>query len=175
VIAQEPPAAAFVLTSRRRLLALGLAATCASAFAHGNDAHSGPNLHPVTTAFGQTGDPGKVSRTIEVRMDDRMRFVPDRIDVKRGETVRLRVANRGKVLHELVIGTEPELREHAELMKRFPTMEHDEPFLAHVAPGKTGEIVWQFTQAGTFRFACLVPGHTWNDLASGMVGTIVVR
>jgi uncharacterized cupredoxin-like copper-binding protein len=108
-------------------------------------------------------------------MDDRMRFVPDRIEVKRGETVRLRVANRGQVMHELVIGTEAELREHAELMKRFPNMEHDEPFMAHVAPGRRGEIVWQFTQAGTFRFACLVPGHTWNDLASGMVGTIVVR
>jgi uncharacterized cupredoxin-like copper-binding protein len=147
-----------------------------AAVAHGVQEHgSGPNLHPVSTAFGQTGDPARVSRTIEVRMDDRMRFVPDRIEVKRGETVRLRVANRGQVMHELVIGTEPELREHAELMKRFPTMEHDEPFMAHVAPGKQGEIVWQFTQAGTFRFACLVPGHTWNDLAAGMVGTIVVR
>jgi uncharacterized cupredoxin-like copper-binding protein len=147
-----------------------------AAVAHGDQDHgSAPNLHPVATAFGQTGDPGKVSRTIDVRMDDRMRFVPDRIEVKRGETVRLRVANRGQVMHELVIGTEAELREHAELMKRFPNMEHDEPFMAHVAPGRRGEIVWQFTQAGTFRFACLVPGHTWNDLASGMVGTIVVR
>jgi uncharacterized cupredoxin-like copper-binding protein len=175
VTSREAPAAARLRPAQRGLLALVLAAASVGVFAHGDDAHSGPNLHPVATAFGQTGDPGKVSRTIEVRMDDRMRFVPDRIEVKRGETVRLRVANRGQVMHELVIGTEPELREHAELMKRFPNMEHDEPFMAHVAPGRKGEIVWQFTQAGTFRFACLVPGHTWNDLASGMVGTIVVR
>jgi uncharacterized cupredoxin-like copper-binding protein len=74
-----------------------------------------------------------------------------------------------------VIGTESELIEHAELMKRFPTMEHDEPFMAHVPPGKSGEIVWQFTQPGAFRFACLMPGHAWSDLSEGMVGTIVVR
>ena len=160
-----------------RTLAVGIACLFASAaLAHSDSPHaSGPNLHPVTTAFGRTGDPKKVTRTIVFDMTDDMRFKPNHITVKRGDTLRFRAVNRGKVMHELVIGTESELIEHAELMKRFPTMEHDEPFMAHVPPGRSGEIVWQFTQPGTFRFACLMPGHTWNDLSNGMVGTIVVR
>ena len=156
--------------------ALLIVAFTSSALAHGDAPHAGgPNLHPVKTAFGRTGNPKQVSRTIVFDMTDDMRFRPDHITVKRGETLRFRAVNRGKVMHELVIGTEHELIEHAELMKRFPTMEHDEPFMAHVQPGTSGEIVWQFTEAGTFRFACLMPGHAWNDLREGMVGTIVVR
>jgi uncharacterized cupredoxin-like copper-binding protein len=160
-----------------RSLAIGIACVCASAaLAHSDAPHAGgPNLYPMTTAFGRTGDPKKITRTIVFDMTDDMRFKPSHITVKRGDTLRFRAVNRGKVMHELVIGTESELIEHAELMKRFPTMEHDEPFMAHVPPGKTGEIVWQFTQPGTFRFACLMPGHSWNDLRDGMVGTIVVR
>ena len=45
-------------------------------------------------------------------------------------------------MHEFVIGTKKELDEHAALMLKFPDMEHDEPYMAHVAPGKTGEIIW---------------------------------
>ena len=154
-----------------------IAATFAgTVLAHAVAPHaSGPNLHPVTTAFGRTGDPKKVARTIVLDMTDDMRFTPRHIDVKHGETLRFQVVNRGEVIHEFVIGTERELIEHAELMKRFPKMEHDEPFMAHVPPGGRGEIVWQFTQPGSFRFACLMPGHAWNDLRDGMVGTIVVR
>jgi uncharacterized cupredoxin-like copper-binding protein len=69
-----------------------------------------------------------------------------------------------------VIGTERELKEHAALMQKFPKMEHDEPYMAHVAPGRTGEIVWLFNRAGEFEFACLIPGH----FEAGMVGKIKV-
>ena len=103
-------------------------------------------------------------------MGDDMRFTPDRIDVRRGETLRLRVRNTGKVMHEFVIGTQAENAKHAELMIKFPNMEHDEPYMAHVAPGQTGEIVWTFNRAGTFEFACLIAGH----YQAGMVGTINV-
>jgi uncharacterized cupredoxin-like copper-binding protein len=123
------------------------------------------------TPFGQEGDPQKVTRTIRVRMDDRMRFVPSTVNVKRGETVRFVVANEGAVLHEMVIGTPRALKEHAELMKKHPGMEHDEPHMAHVKPGAAGEIVWQFTRTGAFQFACLVPGH----FDAGMVGKVVVK
>jgi uncharacterized cupredoxin-like copper-binding protein len=74
------------------------------------------------------------------------------------------------VIHEFVLGTREELDAHAALMKRFPTMEHDEPYMVHVAPGKTGEIIWTFNRAGEFDFACLIPGH--YDL--GMVGKVKV-
>jgi len=39
-----------------------------------------------------------------------------------------------------------------------------------VAPGKTGTLVWQFTNAGEFNYGCLVPGH----FEAGMVGKISV-
>jgi uncharacterized cupredoxin-like copper-binding protein len=123
------------------------------------------------TAFGREGDPKKVTRTVRVDMSDAMRFTPAKITVKRGETIRFIPANKGKVLHEMVIGTPDELKKHAELMKRFPEMEHEEAYMAHVQPGKSGEIVWQFTNTGDFQFACLIPGH----FEAGMVGKVTVK
>jgi uncharacterized cupredoxin-like copper-binding protein len=98
-------------------------------------------------------------------------FRPARIEVREGETVRFVMRHRGRVTHEFVSGTKAELEAHAELMKKHPGMEHDEPYMAHVAPGKTGEIVWTFNRAGEFDFACLIPGH----YDAGMVGRVVVR
>jgi uncharacterized cupredoxin-like copper-binding protein len=103
-------------------------------------------------------------------MLDAMRFSPDHIDLKQGETVRFRVRNDGQVLHEFVIGTRTKNDEHAALMVRFPNMEHDEPYMAHVPPGQTGEIVWTFNRAGEFDFACLMAGH----YQAGMIGKISV-
>jgi uncharacterized cupredoxin-like copper-binding protein len=123
------------------------------------------------TAFGQEGDPARVSRTIKVDMGDNMRFTPSVITVRKGETVKFVVRNGGRVLHEMVLGTKEALQEHAELMKKFPEMEHAEANMAHVKPGQRGEIVWQFTQAGEFEFACLQPGH----FEAGMVGKVVVK
>lgn len=74
-------------------------------------------------------------------------------------------------LHEMVLGTPQELRQHAELMKMFPTMEHADANMAHVKPGARGEIVWQFTQAGEYQFACLIPGH----FEAGMTGKVAVK
>jgi len=56
-------------------------------------------------------------------------------------------------------------------MRKHPNMEHDEPYMAHVSPGKKGQIVWTFNRAGEFEFACLIPGH----FEAGMIGRIVVR
>ena len=156
----------------QRLIAAAAGALFAAVVqAHSPQAHGhGPNLDMVEKPFGRTGDPKKVTRTIDVEMLDTMRFKPDRITVRQGDTVRLRVRNAGKVLHELVVGTDQELREHAELMKKHPGMEHDEPYMSHVDPGKRGEIVWQFTQPGEFKFACLIPGH----FEAGMIGRITV-
>ena len=123
------------------------------------------------TAFGRVGAPGKATRTIRLEMADTMRFTPAHIVVKRGETVRLVATNRGAVLHELVLGTPDELRRHAEMMRKSPGMKHDEAHMVHVRPGKTGQIVWQFTEPGEFQFACLIPGH----FEAGMVGRVTVE
>jgi plastocyanin len=90
--------------------------------------------------------------------------------VKLGETIKFIIQNNGKILHEFVIGTKKELDEHAAMMVKFPNMEHDEPYMAHVAAGKKGEIIWQFNKAGDFDFACLIAGH----YQAGMVGKIKV-
>jgi uncharacterized cupredoxin-like copper-binding protein len=153
-------------------LSLILSVAAASVGAHGTEAHEsrGPNLDPVTTPFGKTGDPKKVTRTLQVDMADSMRFTPAALTVRQGDTIRFVVRNQGKVLHEMVIGTDEDLRSHAEMMRKHPTMEHDAPYMAHVAAGKRGEMVWQFTEVGEFKFACLIPGH----FEAGMVGTIKV-
>ena len=127
--------------------------------------------HAEQHPFGRASDPAKAKRTITVDMSDQMRFTPDKLEVNRGDTVRIVVRNGGKINHEMVLGTDQTLHEHAEVMKKFPGMEHEEPYMAHVDPGKEYVMGWQFTDAGTFSFGCLIPGH----FDAGMKGTIVVR
>jgi len=121
--------------------------------------------------FGKPGDPRRAKRTVTVDMSDKMRFMPAVVTVKQGDIVRFVVKNRGQVMHEMVLGTMRALEEHAALMRKHPDMEHDEPYMAHVAPGRTGEIGWQFTRPGEFFYACLVPGH----FEAGMVGKVIVQ
>lgn len=151
------------------------AAFAVGAFAHGDDEHAAPRQYDASkvkpTDFGQEGNPKQVTKTIKVDMTDSMRFTPADLTVKRGETVKFVVHNKGQVQHEMVLGTKQALKEHAELMKKFPEMEHADANMAHVKPGKAGEIVWQFTKAGEFQFACLQPGH----FEAGMVGQITVK
>jgi uncharacterized cupredoxin-like copper-binding protein len=120
--------------------------------------------------WGIAGDAKQVKRSIDIKMLDSMRFSPDMVNAKLGETIRFVVKNTGAVMHEFVIGTKKENDEHAALMIKFPNMEHSEPYMAHVAPGKIGEIIWTFNRAGHFEFACLIAGH----YQSGMIGTIKV-
>ena len=156
------------------ILAAALACLLAAGAVQAHGDRHGKAAGPVRMEqkeWGIAGDPKAVVRTIEIRMSDKMRFTPDRIEVGEGETIRLVHRNGGKILHEFVIGTKPELEAHAELMLKFPGMEHDEPYMAHVGAGKRGEIVWHFNRAGEFDFACLIPGH----YQAGMFGKIVVK
>ena len=122
-------------------------------------------------ALGEPGDAMKVTRTMEVDMNDAMRYTPSTIAIKRGETVKFVVKNNGRVKHEMVLGSIAELKEHAALMVKFPEMEHVDPNQVSVEPGKSGELVWKFTKPGTFDFACLQPGH----FEAGMRGKIAVK
>lgn len=152
-----------------------LASVAAMALAHGDAQHaSRRRWDPAKveeTAFGRAGNPAAVDRTVSIDASDSMRFKPDKVSVARGQTVRFVLRNRGHLLHEMVLGTAQALEEHAALMRKFPDMEHAEPNMVHVKPAASGEIVWQFTRAGEFRFACLQPGH----YEAGMVGTVVVK
>lgn len=148
----------------KKLFAMALFAAL-SIPAHAAGEHAGGH------AFGRPGDPAKVSRTIEVAMSDDMRFAPSTIRVKAGETVRFFLRNRGKLPHEFVLGSQAELAAHAAEMRSQPHMQHHDPNMATVAPGRMGGLIWQFDRPGTYDFACLVPGH----LEAGMVGRIEVE
>lgn len=138
--------------------------------AHGTQPHRA-DLPREQQPFGIAGEPSRVGRTVQIDMGDDMRFKPDRIRVREGETLRLRIRNRGRLMHELVIGSAQSLAEHAELMRRFPNMEHAEAHMAHVAPGREAELLWHFNRAGSFEFACLIDGH----FQAGMRGTLIVE
>jgi uncharacterized cupredoxin-like copper-binding protein len=122
------------------------------------------------SSIGEPGIAAKVSRTILVDAADSMRFTPSNISVKKGETIRFVIKNTGKVPHEFSLGTEKELLEHYEVMKKFPNMEHDEANKVSIKPGKQGEVIWRFTKPGVVNFACLHVGH----YDAGMKGVVKV-
>ena len=134
---------------------------------HGNDT----NLKGVEKAFG-TYDPNmQPTRIIDVVMRDNMRFAPDLIKVKKGEIIEFRHINYGHLMHEFILGTVTSLNAHAKMMRKSPNMEHNKPYMAHVAPGESVTLIWKFSEAGQFTFACLVPGH----YEAGMKGIIIVE
>ena len=156
-------------------IALALLLAAGVAQAHGDAGHGARARAAAPAAkeqkpWGIAGDARHARRTIVIEMSDDMRFTPDRIEVRQGETVRFRVRNKGAMLHEMVLGTKEELDAHAALMRKFPQMEHDEPYMAHVKPAAAGELVWNFNRPGEFEYACLVDGH----YQAGMKGRISV-
>jgi plastocyanin len=79
-----------------------------------------------------------VTRTVDVRMLDTMRFEPALVHVRAGETVRFAARNVGAMEHELVIGTAPEIKEHAELMRAGSAHNHQGGAAIKVAPRGNG-------------------------------------
>jgi uncharacterized cupredoxin-like copper-binding protein len=123
---------------------------------------------------GRPGDPKKPARVVNIKMFEgsgKMGYQPARIEVRRGEQIRFVLQNDGEEDHEFVLATAAENRKHAELMKKRPDMEHDDPNGKRLVPHGNGEIVWKFTKRGEFEFACLIPGH----YEKGMFGKIVVK
>jgi len=148
-------------------LALALTITLTGPVAQAAGQHAGGHDE---SAIGEPGKAANVTRTVQIDMSDAMRYTPSSIDARQGETIRFVIKNSGKVKHELVLGTEKELLEHYEQMKKFPEMEHDDPKMVTVAPGKTGQVIWKFSKAGKIDFACLQPGH----YDAGMKGAVAV-
>ncbi len=157
------------------LTILGVSSSISLAGA-GVQGHSHGDSHGANaeTAFGQAGDPKKPARIINVTMretDGKMLFVPNAIEVKKGEQIRFMLRNNGELDHEIILATFEENQKHAIKMQKNPDMEHDDANAKRLAPKKMAEMVWQFTKAGEFDFACLIPGHR----EAGMHGKITVR
>ncbi|AXK82216.1 copper resistance protein [Pseudolabrys taiwanensis] len=130
--------------------------------------------HEGHFSAGEPGDPNMPARTVTVTMrddDGAMRFEPARIEVKKGEQIRFVIANKGVLKHEFTLASVAENKKHGAMMQKFPDMEHDDPNAKSAEPGKTAEILWRFTNAGAFEFACLIPGH----YEAGMHGAAIVK
>ena len=144
----------------------GPAASAPGAPGHGHDAGS--------FSAGEPGNPKRQSRTVLITMregDGKMMFMPDRLEIKRGEQVRFVITNSGELDHEFILATTEENLKHYEEMKKNPEMEHDDPNAKRVGPKKKSEVLWRFTKAGQFEYGCLIPGHR----ESGMTGIITVK
>ena len=133
-----------------------------------------PGHSHETFSAGKPGDPKKSARVMVVAMregDGKMMFFPDTIEVRKGEQVRFILKNNGELDHEFVLASTEDNLKHAEEMKKYPDMEHDDPNAKRLAPKKTADIVWRFTKSGEFEYGCLIPGHR----EAGMTGKIIVK
>jgi len=150
----------------------------AGGHAHGEaaaDVHKTHGLETPATAL-------TVSRSINIDMNDTMRFSPDQLTVNAGETIKFVVHNSGKLAHEMVLGSDDALKIHAAEMKQASTQKsghtdsHDHSsssdiLALSVQPGETKEWVIRFDKTQNLQMACLVPGH----FEAGMKGQIVVQ
>ncbi len=146
-------------------------------WAAGGHAHGAEDAHdnPANTA---TQSALLVDRTLHVDMNDTMRFTPNLLQVAAGETLKLVVHNSGKLPHEMVLGSEESLKQHAVEMKKSAGHSdgHDHGsgnglLAISVKPGETKEWVIRFDQAQTLQMACLIPGH----FEAGMKGQVIVQ
>ena len=147
-------------------------ALAAPAFAAGDHDHDHSGIAPEMKV-GMPGDPANVTRTIDVTMretdDGKMLFEPRALDIEAGATIRFNVINEGALEHEFVIDTVEGNARHKEAMTKMD-MEHDDPNSVRLDAGASGDVIWTFANAGTFEFACLIPGH----YEAGMHGPITV-
>ncbi len=112
-----------------------------------------------------------MTKTIKVSMKDTMTFTPSQFSADAGETVRIFVKNEGKIPHELVIGSLDNMKNHAEMMRQMPNMQHQESNMITLQPGQMSALIWKFDEPGDVDFACLIPGH----MEAGMVGKVSVN
>lgn len=122
---------------------------------HGDD-------HAEAMMIGMPGDSSKVDRTINVILletdDGEMLIKGDDMTFKKGETILFKIKNEGEQEHEFVLDTVENNAEHKIEMAKM-MMEHDDPNRITLDSGASGEVVWNFSNDGTFEAACLIPGH----------------
>jgi len=122
-------------------------------------------------------DMGEMSfdREITLQMSDLLRYEPDTITVKVGETIRLVVDNEeGTTLHDFSVEGIPV----EDVMSEGAEHHHDDSgsaseFALHVAAeaGEHGVLMFTPTGPGEYEFFCSVIGHR----EAGMKGTIIVE
>jgi uncharacterized cupredoxin-like copper-binding protein len=161
----------------QRMITYGIAIVAGTLISGMGFSAPGPKGHShdhLSFSAGEPGDRRRPAQVIQVIMregDGKMMFVPDRLEIRKGDQVRFMLKNDGLLEHEFVLATTEENVKHVEEMKKNPDMEHDDPNARRVAPMRMTEIIWRFTKAGQFEFGCLIPGHR----EAGMTGIIIVK
>lgn len=171
------------------LVAIFFLTLSVGAFASGQ--HAGGHGHG--TEIGKPGKATEVTRSVEMVMIDN-RYTPEKITVKKGETIRFNVRNDGKTVHEFNIGTAAMHRAHQKKMAMMVehgaigidrihhdkmnvdtggghVMKHDDPNSLLLEPGRSAELIWTFSTDATLEFACNMPGH----YDAGMMGRIEIK
>jgi len=129
---------------------------------HGGDGHS----HDHGTPQAQVVVPSM--KEVRIEVDDTMRFSPATWEARAGEPIRIILVNKGKVDHELVIGSEKEIMAHAKEMANPNTKGHHHTNEVSAKLGQQTELVWTFKDPGKYAMACFEPGH----YEAGMKGVI---
>jgi uncharacterized cupredoxin-like copper-binding protein len=112
------------------------------------------------------GSPGFVAgttsapRVVRIVASDALRFYPDIVTVKAGETITFEVTAMGMRSHEFMVGPTAEVAADTA----------GTPEVADIAMMQTKSLTYTFNGPGPFAFACHAPGH----YEAGMRGTITV-
>jgi uncharacterized cupredoxin-like copper-binding protein len=128
----------------------------------------GVGLAALSLARGEQPNTRPISRVVALSTDG-LRFTPDALNVRAGETIAFEITNPGSVAHEFFIGDAAAQAEHEAEMARGMPM-HGEPGQVDIPAGRTARLVYTFDQPGTLEFACHLAGH----YPAGMRGTITV-
>lgn len=99
-------------------------------------------------------------RVVRIAANANLRFTPDTVRVRAGETIRFEVTVMGPVIHEFMVGPAADVAVDRE----------GTPEVADLSMMETGTIMYTFSGPGPFAFACHATGH----YEAGMTGTIVV-
>jgi len=132
-------------------------------------------------AIGEKGSEESVDRVVKVSMYDNY-YKPNKFKIKKNETIKFVVENKGELVHEFNIATkEMHFKHQSEMMmmveheilladkidkKKMMEMSKKNPAMAHshsnsvlLSPGEKAELIWKFSNTIDIEAACNVPGH----------------
>ena len=140
--------------------------------------------------IGSKGNEENVDRVIKVLMYDNY-YQPNNFKVKKNETIKFIVQNKGELVHEFNIATkemhlkhQPEMmklveneillankidkKKMKEMAKKDHSMSHSHSNSVLLEPNENGEIIWKFNTEVKLEIACNIPGH----YETGMIAKI---
>ena len=132
-------------------------------------------------SIGVKGQEENIDRVIKVSMYDNY-YQPNNFKIKKNETIKFIVENKGSLVHEFNIATkemhlkhQPEMlmmveheilladkidkKKMMEMSKKNPAMAHSHSNSVLLSPGEKAELVWKFSNTVDIEAACNVPGH----------------